>query len=75
VVRYLRLSYSDLVAHPTLCLKRLAEFLDVEADPKWLDFGASVIDPTFAGAAGRLSREDLQAAVNTFCVSVGVCVL
>jgi hypothetical protein len=61
--RYLRLSYSDLVADPTLSLKRLAGFLDVEADPKWLDFGASVIDPGFAGASSRLSTADLQAVV------------
>jgi thioester reductase-like protein len=71
--RYLRLSYSDLVADPTLCLKRLAGFFDVEADPKWLDFGASVIDPTFAGASSRLSREDLQAVVE--CCAPGEALL
>jgi len=57
------LSYSDLVAHPRSCLTRLAAFLDVDADPKWLDFGASVIDPSFAGVSDRLSSEDLQAVV------------
>jgi thioester reductase-like protein len=61
--RYLPLSYSDLVADPRSCLTRLAAFLDVEADPKWLDFGASVIDRRFAGAANRLSSGDLQAVV------------
>jgi hypothetical protein len=62
--RYLPLSYSDLLADPGSCLTRLAGFLDVEADPKWLDFGASVIDPSFAGASNQLSSEDLQAVVN-----------
>ena len=57
------MSYSDLVAHPRSCLTRLAAFLDVDADPKWLDFGASVIDPSFAGVSDRLSSEDLQAVV------------
>jgi thioester reductase-like protein len=61
--RYLPLSYSDLVAHPRSCLTRLAAFLDVDADPKWLDFGASIIDPSFAGVSNRLSSEDLQAVV------------
>jgi thioester reductase-like protein len=61
--RYLPLSYSDLVADPRSCLTRLAAFLDVEADPKWLEFGASVIDPRFAGASNRLSTEDLRAVV------------
>jgi thioester reductase-like protein len=61
--RYLPLSYSDLLANPRSCLTQLAGFLDVEADPKWLDFGASVIDPSFAGASNQLSREDLQAVV------------
>ena len=61
--RYLPLSYSDLVAAPRSCLARLAAFMDVEADPKWLEFGAGVIDPRFAGASSRLSSEDLQAVV------------
>jgi thioester reductase-like protein len=62
--RYIPLSYSDLVADPRSCLTRLAAFLDVEADPKWLEFGASVIDPKFAGGSNRLSGEDLQAVVD-----------
>jgi hypothetical protein len=57
------LSYADLVADPTSCLTRLAAFLDVDADPKWLDFGARIIDPSFAGVSNRLSDEDLQAVV------------
>jgi nucleoside-diphosphate-sugar epimerase len=61
--RYLPLSYSELVADPRSCLTRLAAFLDVEADPEWLDFGDSVIDPRFAGVSNRLSSEDLQAVV------------
>jgi nucleoside-diphosphate-sugar epimerase len=61
--RYLPLSYSDLVADPRSWLTRLAAFLDVEADPKWLDFGDSVIDPSFVGVSDRLSSEDLQAVV------------
>jgi thioester reductase-like protein len=61
--RYLPMSYSDLVADPKSCLTRLATFLDVEADPKWLDFGASVIDPSFVGISNRLSGTDLQAVV------------
>lgn len=59
--RYLPLSYADLVADTRSSLMRLARFLDVEADPKWLEFGASVIDPRFTGASSRLSAEDLQA--------------
>jgi thioester reductase-like protein len=61
--RHLPLSYADLVADPTSCLTRLAAFLDVDADPKWLDFGARIIDPSFAGVSNRLSGEDLQAVV------------
>jgi hypothetical protein len=61
--RYLPLSYADLVADPRSCLTQLAKFLDVDADPEWLDFGASVIDPSFAGVSDRLSSEDLQAVV------------
>ncbi len=61
--RYLPLSYADLVADPRSCLTRLAAFLDVDADPNWLDFGASIIDPSFAGVANRLSSKDLQAVV------------
>jgi nucleoside-diphosphate-sugar epimerase len=61
--RHLPLSYSDLVADPRSCLTRLAVFLDIEADPKWLDFGATVIDPSFTGASNQLSSEDLQAVV------------
>jgi hypothetical protein len=61
--RYLPLSYADLVAHPKSCLIRLAEFLDVDADPRWLDFGAGLIDPSFAGVSNRLSSDDLQAVV------------
>ena len=61
--RYLPLSYADLVADPRSCLTQLAKFLDVDADPKWLDFGASIIDPIFAGVSNRLSSEDLQAVV------------
>jgi nucleoside-diphosphate-sugar epimerase len=63
--RYLRLSYSDLVADPRLCLKRLAGFVDVEPDPEWLDFGTSVIDPAFAGASSRLSAVDQQAVIDS----------
>jgi nucleoside-diphosphate-sugar epimerase len=59
--RYLPLSYADLVANPRSCLRRLAAFLDVEADSKWLEFGASVIDPRLTGASNRLSAEELQA--------------
>jgi hypothetical protein len=61
--RYLPLSYADLVADPRSCLTRLAAFLDVDADPKWLDLGDSLIDPSFAGVSNRLSSEDLQAVV------------
>lgn len=61
--RYVPLSYSDLIADPRSCLTRLAAFLEIEADPKWLDLGASVIDPNFAGASNQLSNEDLQAVV------------
>jgi sulfotransferase family protein len=63
--RCLPLSYADLVADPRSCLTRLAAFLDVDADPKWLDFGAGIIDPRFAGASNRLSSEDLQAVVES----------
>jgi hypothetical protein len=61
--RYLPLSYTDLVADARLSLARLASFLDVEADPKWLEFGTSVIDPRFTGASNRLSPEELQAVI------------
>ncbi|OBA59554.1 hypothetical protein A5647_17625 [Mycobacterium sp. 1100029.7] len=61
--RYLPLSYADLVADPRRSLARLANFLDVQADPKWLEFGASIIDPKFSGASNRLSAEELQAVV------------
>jgi thioester reductase-like protein len=61
--RHLPLSYSDLIADPRSCLTRLAGFLDIEADPKWLDFGATVIDPSFTGASNQLSSEDLKAVV------------
>jgi len=61
--RYLPLSYASLVADPKSCLTRLAAFLDVEADPKWLGFGAGVIDPGFAGGANRLSTEDQNALI------------
>jgi thioester reductase-like protein len=61
--RLLPLSYADLVADPKSCLIRLAEFLDVDADPRWLDFGASLIDPSFGGVSNRLSSDDLQAVV------------
>jgi nucleoside-diphosphate-sugar epimerase len=61
--RYLPLSYSDLLADPASCLKRLAAFLDVDADANWLDFGASVIDPSFAGTSTRLSSTELQAVL------------
>jgi nucleoside-diphosphate-sugar epimerase len=67
--RYLPLSYSDLVADPKSCLKRLAAFLDVEANPTWLDFGASVIDPRFAGACNRLSAEELQSVIDSCATS------
>jgi thioester reductase-like protein len=61
--RHLPLSYSDLVADPRSCLTRLAVFCDIDPDPDWLGFGASVIDPSFTGASSRLSGEDLQAVV------------
>jgi hypothetical protein len=64
--RYLPLSYADLVAGPRSSLARLANFLEVEADPKWLEFGTSVIDPKFTGASSRLSAEELR-AVNENC--------
>jgi nucleoside-diphosphate-sugar epimerase len=63
--RFLRLSYADLVVDPRACLTRLAAFLDVEADPKWLEFGASVIDPRFAGGADRLSAEEQHALIES----------
>jgi len=66
--RFLPLSYADLVAEPRSCLARLAAFLDVEADPNWLEFGASLIDPRFVGAANRLSTEDQYALIET-CVA------
>jgi nucleoside-diphosphate-sugar epimerase len=71
--RYLPLSYADLVADPASCLMRLAAFLDIEADQKWLDFAAGVIDPRFAGAASRLPTDELQ-AVNEAC-AVGEAIL
>ncbi len=58
--RYLPLSYSDLVAEPRSTLTRLAAFLDIEAEPSWLDFGAGVIDPNFTGVCNQLSAEELQ---------------
>ncbi len=58
--RYLPLSYSDLVAEPQSTLTRLAAFLDVDADPEWLDFGAGVIDPSFTGVCNQLSAAELQ---------------
>jgi hypothetical protein len=63
--RFLPLSYADLVADSRSCLTRLAAFLDVEADPKWLEFGASVIDPRFAGSANRLSTEEQRALIES----------
>jgi hypothetical protein len=63
--RFLPLSYADLVADPRSCLTRLAAFLDVEADPNWLEFGASLIDPRFAGGANRLSIEDRHALIES----------
>jgi nucleoside-diphosphate-sugar epimerase len=71
--RYLPLSYADLVADSGSCLARLAAFLDIEADQKWLDFAAGVIDPRFAGAASRLPSDELQ-AVNEAC-AVGEAIL
>jgi hypothetical protein len=71
--RYLPLSYADLVADPGSCLARLAAFLDIEADQKWLNFAAGVIDPRFAGAASRLPTDELQ-AVNEAC-AVGEAIL
>jgi hypothetical protein len=67
--RFLPLSYADLVADPRSCLTRLAEFLDVEPDPKWLEFGASVIDPRFSGGANRLSCEKQDALVEICAAS------
>jgi len=67
--RYLPLSYSDLLTDPMPCLKRLAIFMDVEADSTWLDFGASVIDPRFAGASNRLPGEQLQAVIDICATS------
>jgi thioester reductase-like protein len=61
--RHLPLSYSGLMKDPRSCLRRLAEFLDLEADLKWLETGASVIDPRFAGASNRLCTDDLRAVV------------
>lgn len=63
--RYLPLSYADLVADTRSSLERLACFLDVEADPKWLEFGTTVIDPRFSGASSRLSADELQAVVDS----------
>ncbi len=63
--RYLPLSYEDLVSDARSSLARLASFLDVEADPKWLEFGTSVIDPRFTGASNRLSAEELRAVVES----------
>ena len=44
---------------------RLARFLDLDADPEWLEFGSSVIDPRFTGASNRLSAEELQAVIDS----------
>jgi nucleoside-diphosphate-sugar epimerase len=63
--RYLPLSYADLVADARSSLARLASFLDVEADPTWLEFGTSVIDPRFTGASNRLSAEELRAVIES----------
>jgi nucleoside-diphosphate-sugar epimerase len=63
--RFLPLCYADLVADPRSCLTRLAAFLDVEADPNWLEFGASLIDPRFVGSANRLSAEDQHALIES----------
>jgi hypothetical protein len=63
--RYLPLSYADLVADTRSSLVRLASFLDVDADPGWLEFGTSVIDPRFTGASNRLSAEELQAVIES----------
>jgi hypothetical protein len=63
--RYLPLSYAELVADTRSSLTRLASFLDVEADPKWLEFGSSVIDPKFSGASSRLPADELQAVVES----------
>jgi thioester reductase-like protein len=70
---YLPLSYADLVADAPSSLARLAGFLEVEPDPKWLEFGASVIDPRFTGASNRLSAEELQAV--TECCAPAAAVL
>ena len=70
--RYLPLSYSDLVADTRSSLVQLASFLDVEADPKWLEFGTSVIDPKFTGASNRLSADELQAVVES-CAPGSAC--
>jgi hypothetical protein len=63
--RYLPLSYADLVAETRSSLARLANFLDIDPDPKWLEFGTSVIDPKFTGASSRLPADDLQAVVDS----------
>ncbi|GBG36569.1 hypothetical protein NJB14197_11340 [Mycobacterium montefiorense] len=68
--RYLPLSYADLVADTRSSLARLARFLDVDADPKWLEFGASVIDPRFTGASNRLSAQELQAVIESCAPAV-----
>lgn len=70
--RYLPLSYADLVADTRSSLARLASFLDVAADPKWLEFGSSVIDPKFTGASARLSADELKAVVET-CAPGAAC--
>lgn len=71
--RYLPLSYADLVGDPRSSLTRLASFLDVEADPQWLDFGNDIIDPTLSGASNRLSPEDRRAV--TECCAAATALL
>lgn len=70
--RYLPLSYADLVADTRSSLGRLASFLSVEADPKWLEFGTSVIDPKFTGASARLSADELGAVIES-CAPGAAC--
>ncbi|MFD3592364.1 SDR family oxidoreductase [Nocardia sp. NPDC058640] len=61
VQRVLPLSYADLIAEPERALGELADFLGIDRDPDWLRYGATVFDPSYAGAASNLSAAERDA--------------
>ncbi|MFF0445249.1 sulfotransferase [Streptomyces sp. NPDC004609] len=53
------LAYESLLDHPRTELARLAEFIGVAPDPRWLDTGSALLDAGRRGASRRLPPERL----------------